>query len=185
MNNIIAIIKSVYPVSDQAIDLLVSNFKLHKFPKKHQIISSGKLDRDVYFIEKGITRSYCLIDGNEVTTWFSKEGDTTFGLLDLYRGEPGFEYVETLEETTAYSISCEKLNEICSTNLDLSNWFRIVHQECVLSLQLNRIDVLSLSAAQRHEKLLERYPDIYQRANLGHIASFLGITLPTLSKIRK
>lgn len=184
MKSIISAIKSVYPVSDRSIERLTSSFTRHYLPKRSEIIRGGRFDPHIYFIEKGITRSYCIIDGKEVTTWFSREGDITFGLLDLYRGEAGFEYVETLESSILYSITIERMNEIYSEDIDIANWSRVVHQECVLSLQSNRIDVISLSAKERHSELLKRHPDIYSRVNLGYIASFLGITLPTLSKIR-
>ncbi len=184
MENIITAIKSTYPISDSSLELLISNLTHHIIPKKQLIIKEGRFDRDVYFIERGITRSHCIIDGNDVTTWFSKEGDMTFGLLDLYRGQPGFECVTSLEECEVYSIPIDRLNQLYQIDIDIANWSRVAHQECVLALQLHRIDILSLSASERHTKLLERLPNIYSRVNLGYIASFLGITLPTLSKIR-
>ena len=184
MNAIINAIKSAYPINNSELELLTSSLTRHVFPRKYELIQGGTLNRNVYFIEKGITRSYCIINGNDVTTWFSLEGDITFGLLDLYRGTAGFEYVETLEECEMYSISVDTLNSLYEKSLDIANWSRVIHQECVLSLQLNRMDVLSLSAGERYEMLLKRHPDIHSRANLGHIASFLGITQSTLSKIR-
>ncbi len=163
---------------------LTSKFVRHEFAKRTLIVKGGVLDRRVYFIEKGITRSYCYIDEKEITTWFSAEGDITFGLLDLYRNEAGFEYVESLEDTLMYSITIEELNELYRTNIDIANWSRVIHQECLLALQCARIDRLSLSAKERYEKLLRISPNICSRVNLGYIASYLGITLPTLSKIR-
>lgn len=111
-SNIIKSIKSYYPVSDESINQLVKHFTVHSFPAKHLIIRGGIIDRNVYFIEKGLTRSYCLVDGNEHTTWFSKEGDITFGLLCLYHNKVGFEYVETVEQTIAYSIPINILNKL-------------------------------------------------------------------------
>ncbi|MGL5317089.1 MAG: Crp/Fnr family transcriptional regulator [Bacteroidales bacterium] len=184
LDNIIRSLKNSYPISDKSINRLIEHFTPHLFPKKETIIRGGQIDRNVYFIEKGITRSYCLIDGKEVTTWFSCEGDITFGLLDLYKNKPGFEYVETIEETLAYSIPIQALNELYKTDIDIANWSRVIHQDCLLALQCTRIDRLTLTAKERYEKLLELHPDICSRVNLGYIASYLGITLPTLSKIR-
>lgn len=184
MENIISSIKRSYPMNDQSIEELTKKFIVHNFPKRELIIKGGVLDRRVYFIESGITRSYCYIDDKEVTTWFSCEGDITFGLLDLYRNKPGFEFVETIEQTKAYSITIEELNQLYKTNIDIANWSRVIHQECLLNLQCSRIDRLSLSAKERYEKFIKISPGIHSRVNLGHIASFLGVTLPTLSKIR-
>ena len=106
MENIIRKIRTYYPVSDEALEALVCLFERWVFPAKITIIHAGKLDRKVYFIEKGITRSYVLHNGKEITTWFSKEGD----------------------------------------------------------------------AAES--------PELFQRVNLGYLASFLGITQQSLSRIR-
>ena len=112
MENIIRKIKAYYPVSDEALKMLEKSLEKHTFPAKTRIIQAGKLDKQVHFIEQGITRSFILHDGKEITTWFSLEGDATCGSWDLYRHKAGFEYVETLEETTTYAISIERLNEL-------------------------------------------------------------------------
>lgn len=110
--NIIKSIRRYYPVSDDSVSQLTDNFTIHNFPAKHLIIRGGIIDRNVYFIERGLTRSYCLVNGDEHTTWFSKEGDITFGLLCLYHNKAGFEYVETVEPTLAYLIPISVLNKI-------------------------------------------------------------------------
>jgi CRP-like cAMP-binding protein len=182
--NIKSSINRYYPVSDASIELLTSHFTEHTFEPKTQIITKGHLDNKIYFIEKGLTRSYCIINDREVTSWLSKEGDVTFGLLDLYRNKPGFEYVETLEKTIAYSISIDRINELCTTHIDFTNYWLKVHQECLLAVQEHRVDRLSLTAKERYLKWVAEYGELHNRIKLGYIASFLGMELPTLSKIR-
>ena len=184
MENIINKIKSYYPVSDESIRLITSCFKKHLFPAKTILIRAGKFDRHVYFIERGITRSYILHEGKEITTWFSLEGDAVCGSWNLYRNKSGFEYVETLEPTVVYSISIESLNNLYIRNIDIANWMRVLQQENFLLLQDIHISRLNLSAQERYEKLIKEYPSIFHRVTLGHIASFLGITQPSLSRIR-
>ena len=118
MDNIIRKIQELYPVSDDSLHLLKYCFKQQTFPAKTIIIQAGRFDNQVYFIEKGITRSYILHNGKEITTWFSMEGDATCGSWDLYRHKAGFEYVETLEETLTYSISIDKLNDLYKSRID-------------------------------------------------------------------
>lgn len=184
MQNIINSINSFYPISDKSIQELIANFTRLELPRKHLLIEGGKLDRNVYFIEKGFCRSYCLRDGKEVTIWFSREGDMTFAMKDLYRNQPGYEYVELLEDCTLYAISVEKLNELYRTNIEIANWSRVAHQECLMQIDQIYIDSLYLSAKDRYDKLIEKFPDLLQRANLGHIASFLGMTQQSLSRLR-
>lgn len=184
MEKIKSKICSYYPVSEKALNLITSCMVRHDFPEKEILIHAGRLDRKVYFIEKGVTRSYIIHDGKEITTWFSMEGDAVCGSWDLYRNKPGFEFVETLEKTTAYSINIERLNELYASNLDIANWMRVLQQENFLLLQDIHINRLVLSVKDRYLELLRRFPAIVQRVNLGYIASYLGTTLPTLSKIR-
>lgn len=184
MESIIRKIRTYYPVSDEALEALVCLFKRCVFPAKTIIIHAGKLDRKVYFIEKGITRSYVLHGGTQITTWFSKEGDAACGSWDLYRHKAGFEYVETLEETTAYSISVEQLDKLYRSYMDLANGMRVLQQENFLRLQDIHIQRLNWSAQERYEYLTKECPELFQRVKLGYIASFLGITQQSLSRIR-
>lgn len=184
MENIKSKMRKYYPVSEEALELITSCMVEHIFPAKEILIHAGKLDHKVYFIEKGITRSYIIHDGKEITTWFSMEGDAVSGSWDLYRNTAGFEFVETLEKTLAYSISIEKLNELYASHIDIANWMRVLQQENFLWLQYIHINRLVLSVKERYIELLKRFPAIFQRVNLGYIASYLGTTLPTLSKIR-
>ena len=184
MKNILKRMHELYPVSDEAVNLFVSVLKRQVFAPNTIIIQANKLDKNVYFIERGITRSFSLFDGKEVTTWFSKEGDGTCSSFSLYRNCPGFESVETLEEVEAYVISTTKLNELYSKHIDLANWMRVLQQENFLLLQDTHISRLNMSATERYKKFLKDFPDISNRVSLKHIASFLGITQQSLSRIR-
>lgn len=139
------------------------------------------------YLIKFLTRPFLLDtndNGKQITTWFSKEGDAACGSWDLYRNKAGFEYVETLEETTAYSVSIVQLNELYRSYIDLANWMRVLQQENFLRLQDIHIRRLNWSAKERYEHLIKECPELFQRVNLGYIASFLGITQQSLSRIR-
>ena len=74
-------------------------------PKRTLLVQAHRHTRAAYFIEKGLTRSFWLVDGEEITTSFSSEGDIVFSMDELYYDQPSQEYVETLEDTEAYRIS--------------------------------------------------------------------------------
>ena len=171
MQNIIDGIRRYYPVSDNSLNILFSKMKKLELPKKHLLIKEGVIDRHVYFIEKGFTRSYCLHDGKEMTIWFSREGDITFAMKDLYHNEPGYEYVELLENCTLYAIAINDLNNLYD-------------QECLLYMDQHHNDQLFLSAKERYAQLLKELPDVIHRANQNYISSYLGITPQHLSRLR-
>ena len=118
--------------------------------------------KSAYFIGKGMTRSFWLVNGEEITTSFSCEGGIVFSMDELYYNKMSEEFVETLEDVVVYRISLDKLRRLFETNIELANWGRIIHQE----------------------EFRQQFPQVNQRAQLGYIASYLGITLSTLSRLR-
>lgn len=155
-----------------------------RFPRKHLLVKAGECCRSAYFIEKGMTRSYWLVDGNEVTTSFSGEGDIVFSMDELYYNKVSEEYVEALEDLVAYRIGIGDLLGLFRTNIELANWGRIIHQNEYRRLHRSHRDRLTLSAGERYGEFRKQFPQVCQRVQLGYIASYLGITLPTLSRLR-
>lgn len=129
MTNVIDKITSLYPISDDTIRTLKESVTICHFPKKHLLIKENTFSRSAYFIEKGITRSFWLVNGEEITTSFSWEGGIVFSMDEFYYNKLSEEFVETLEEVVAYKISLSDLNRLFQTNIELANWGRIIHQD--------------------------------------------------------
>lgn len=184
IKNIIKGIRKYYPVSDTSMNKLASLLKENHLPKHHLLAKSSSIDNSVYFIEKGCTRTYFLVDGKEITNWFSKEGDITFSSDALYHRTKGFDFVELLEDSIIFSMSIDSLNSLYETDIDIANWSRIIHQEVLLKMQTLRIDRMTLSSKERYLKFRNENPNIINRVNLGYIASYLGMTQQHLSAIR-
>lgn len=184
IENIVKGIRKYYPVSDNSINKLASLLKENHLPKHHLLAKAGSVDNFVYFIEKGFTRTYFLVDGKEITNWFSKEGDITFSSDALYHRTEGFDFVELLEDSIIFSMSIDSLNSLYETDIDIANWSRVIHQEVLLKMQTLRIDRLTLSSKERYRKFRNENPNIINRVNLGYIASYLGMTQQHLSAIR-
>lgn len=177
-------IKSLYPISSATERMLVDSVIVCRFPRKHLLVKTGEYCRSAYFIEKGMTRSYWLVDGNEITTSFSGEGDIVFSMDELYYNKVSEEYVEALEDMVAYKIGIGDLLELFRTNIEIANWGRIIHQNEYRRLHRFHRDRLTLSAGERYVEFRKQFPQVCQRVQLGYIASYLGTTLPTLSRLR-
>ncbi|WP_461629606.1 Crp/Fnr family transcriptional regulator [Labilibaculum euxinus] len=184
IENIIKGIRRYYPVSDDSIEALAGLLTEIHLPKHHLLTKAGVKDNFVYFIEQGCMRTYFLVDGKEITNWFSREGDITFSSSSLYHRTPGFDFVELLEDSCVFSLPIDALNDFYKTDIDIANWSRTIHQEVLLKMQNLRIDRLSLSSKERYEKFYNENPDLFSRVNLGYIASYLGMTQQHLSTIR-
>lgn len=184
MKNVIENMRALCPISDATERELERCLTLCHFPKKYQLVKENIFCRYAYFIEKGMTRSFWLVDGEEITTSFSCEGGIVFSMDELYYGKVSEEFVETLEDVEAYSILLSDLTRLFETNLELCNWGRIIHQNEYRRLHRSHKERLTLPARERYEEFKKQFPDVCRRANLGYIASYLGITQPTLSRLR-
>lgn len=184
MTNIIDNMLSLCPVSEDTIQELKKCMILCRFPKKYQLIKENTFCKSAYFIEKGMTRSFWLVNGEEITTSFSWEGGIVFSMDEWYYNKPSEEFVETLEDVVVYKISLADLTRLFQTNIELANWGRIIHQNEYRRLHRSHKERLTLPAKERYEEFKQQFPQICQRVKLRYIASYLGITLPTLSRLR-
>ena len=184
MLNIIQNIQKHHPVSEEALQELCSIMNLKEYPKNTIFVQAGSIDRNIYFIEKGITRSFFIHNDKEVTTWFSSEGDVTFGMGSVYYRQPSTEYVETIEPCTIYTVPIDTLNALYEKHIDLANWGRILHQNGYYKITHIHVDKLHLSPKERYELFREYFPNIVNRIKLKYIAAFLGMSIYTLSRVR-
>ena len=137
-----------------------------------------------YFMEKGIARAYAPINGEEVTFWFGGEGAALVSLKSYVNDEPGYETVELIEDASLYVLRREKLYELFEKDLHIANWGRKFAETELVKAEKKIISLLFLDASERYKELLENTPELLQRIPLGNIASYLGITQVSLSRIR-
>lgn len=182
--NITSRITESYPVSEQTLAKLFSLLKPIKFNKRDLIVREGTKCGHAYFIETGLTRSYWLVDGVEYTTSFTTEGAIVFSMDELYYGRISEEFVQALEPVEAYAISIPDLKNLIHTHIDFANWWSAIHQDEYRRIHQSHKERLTLPAAQRYEAFQKQFPEVCRRANLGFIASYLGINQSTLSRLR-
>ncbi len=184
MKNIKAKILSHHPMGDEAMQTMFECMTPAHYSKNTMLVRSGTTDKSIYFIEEGITRSIFHKDGTDTTTWFSLEGDITFGMHSLYHNSPSVESIETLTDCLIYTMPIEKLNSLYEKYIDIANWGRAIHQECNILLSILFVERLQLPPEERYERFLEHYPGLLNRVKLKYIAEFLGVSIYTLSRIR-
>ena len=108
--------RSQYPLSDDAVRLLLEKVELCRFPKRTLLVSAGRFCKYAYFLEQGMTRSFWLVNGEEITTSFSTEGGIVFSMDELYFNKESEEFVETLEDVVAYRILQTHMLHLIETN---------------------------------------------------------------------
>lgn len=154
------------------------------YPKGHLLLQEGKTEKFLYFLEKGIARVFFFKDHKEVTLCFCLEGDILLSLRSYFASEPGYENIELLEDATVYRISQVQLQQLYTEDLQLANWGRKLAEFEFMRADERFMAQQFKPAAERYEDFISTYPTILQRVALGHIASYLGISQVTLSRIR-
>lgn len=188
MDAITQSIRSISPgISETAVEALRVLLTPVNVRRKTLLIRPNINDRNLYFIEKGFCRSYNVIEGKEVTSWFSKEGELTYSTNSIHGNTRGYEneHVQVLEDSLLYSIHIQDLEKLCFENIEIANWFRMVYQKAFIEMERRLIFRLHMSAEERYQDLCENNPTLFQRANIGYIASYLGMSHVTLCAIRK
>lgn len=171
-------------MSEATIAALMSRLQPCSFAKRDIIVCDGTKCAHAYFIEKGLTRSFWLVDGEEYTTSFSCEGAIVFSMDEVYYGRTSQEYVQALEPIKAYAITIDDLHQLVAQHLDFANWWARIHQDEYRRIHQSHKERLTLPAAEHYEAFRQQFPEVCRRANLGYIASYLGITPSTLSRLR-
>ena len=184
MENTLNKIKSIYPLEEEHLDLLLSSLKCIEFQKGHLLLEAGKIEPVLYFIETGIARAY--VDGrdNRITFWFGMEGDVVLSYNSYINGKPGYENIELLENSKVYEINNAALEALYQTHAALANWGRKLAELELIKTEELYISKLFKPAKERYQEILRFYPSLVKRVQLGHIASYLGVTQVTLSRIR-
>lgn len=154
------------------------------FPRRSLIVTAGEQAGHAYFIEDGMTRSYWLVDGEQITTSFSLEGGIVFSMDEVYYNLPSEEYVESIETVRAYEIDVSMLLYMIRHDIELCNWWGIIHQNEYRRIHRSHKERLTLPARERYAEFAMQFPEVCRRARLGDIASYLGINPATLSRIR-
>lgn len=177
---------SLIPFNSDELQDIISHFEKENIPKNTMLIEQGQVSKKLYFIEKGMGRSYYLKeDGKEVTQWFFGVGKFMSSVDSFFQQSPSLYYLETMEDSTVYSISNEKMDFLFSKYHKMEKLGRLVSIE-MLTKVVNKLNAIQFQTArERYEYMLAEFPDISYRVPLGHIASYLGMTQETLSRIRK
>src|SRR5699024_2276516 len=154
------------------------------FPKGHLLLRADKVERSIYFMKKGIARLYTNSTDDEITFLFCKEGDTIVSMKSYVQNQKGYENVELLENTELYELKTEKLQKLLNKNIHIANWARKFAENELIKTEERFISRQFRTAKERYQEILRDNPDLIQRVQLGYIASYLGITQVSLSRIR-
>lgn len=173
-------------LNDVEKDICKSLFSPKKLRKRQYILQQDDICKNLVFVEKGILRSYSVDSkGNEHILQFAPEGWWISDVYSFLTGEAAVYNIEAIEDSELLLISKSSLDELYERIPKFERYFRLLSQANMVATHRRLTASLSESADEKYLRLLSAYPNIVARVPQHMIASYLGITPETLSRVRK
>ncbi|AVR47104.1 cyclic nucleotide-binding protein [Christiangramia fulva] len=185
-NNLRHSIKEKIDISEEELAFAESLFVRRNLVKKDSILNQGEICSSTIFVEEGLLRSYTIDSkGKEHILQFTTEGRWTADLSSFFSGEPSLYNIEALENCELLLLTNQKWDLLLKKLPDFERYFRMLIQNNLIATQGRLMGTISSNAEERYRKLITDFPNIIQRVPQHMIASYLGITRETLSRIRR
>lgn len=170
-------------LSEKTVTSLRPLLSVWHLPKKHVLVRENQLSKKIYLIQKGASRSFYLHKGIEVHTWFAFEGEVV-GSLRNFNNLPSRESIALLEDSILIAFDIPGIRDLMERQVEVSKFVNTTMLEYALFLEDRLFDLHLKSAREKFNVLLKHEAKIFQRVPLTYIASYLGISRETLSRLR-
>lgn len=178
------ILNAIYQLPKGSLSTMKAFILEVSYPKGHILLRADKVETSVYFIKKGIVRAYTNEVDNEITFWFGQEGDAVISMKSYVANAKGYEDIALLEDCQLYQLKINDLQDLFEKDIYIANWGRKFAEQELIKTEERLISRQFRNAKERYIELLENHSHLIQRVQLGYIASYLGITQVSLSRIR-
>jgi len=183
-NEIIKYLSKYMTIPKELEEAIIERTDIRSYKKGTVLLQEGKISNECYFILKGCIRSYYINDGNEMTTEFFTEGQAV--TPSVYgTNTPSAHYLECIEDTIAGAGTPEQENEMYQNFPQTESLARIIGEAVMGEQQDNLAEFKMTSPEERYIQLQKKRPDLIQRVPQYQLASYLGVTPESLSRIRK
>lgn len=183
---LISHIQEKVDITTAEIELLKSFFSQKKLNKKEYLLQEGQVCRNLTFVSKGILKSYILDDkGNERINLFAFEGWWISDFNSFLNEEKAYLNIDAIEESELLTISRENYEALTLKIPIMDRYFRILYQNSLVTKDQRLVISNNFTAEEKYLQLLESNPKITQKLSHSLIASYLGLSPETISRIRK
>ncbi len=184
MDAIFQYFKKFNPLSKEAEKAIAEISSIVTIKKNKDLQPIGHTCKTIYFIEKGVARIYYFKDDIDITEQFFFENSIIARVESLFTGKPSRKAIQILEDAEIIAINSTQLFKLYDTYPEIERLFRKIFEAAYVET-VNRIEGMQFhSAEERYNALLNEAPNVLMRVPLKYVASFLGITQVSLSRIR-
>jgi CRP-like cAMP-binding protein len=175
------------PLTDEEWEVISDRFAYRQVYKSDFYLRQGQICRKIGLVVKGFLRTYHLDEsGNELTTHFAHDHSFVLSFYSFRNQAPSFESILATEDSHVLEMDYLDLQHLFEVLPKWNTLYRKIIEEAYACMEQRNYVLQSLSASKRYQLLIEQaHPQLLYKAQLGHIASYLGITQETLSRIRK
>jgi cAMP-binding proteins - catabolite gene activator and regulatory subunit of cAMP-dependent protein kinases len=180
-------IEEITPITDKEFDYLLSHFSVKKLKKHQFLIQQGDLVKNDHFVVSGLLKAYHTNpdDGKEHILQFAWENWWITDFQAYFNQTNSTLNIDCIEDVEVLSISLENREKICADLHKIEHFFRKKSNFGYIALQQRILSLLTHSAKERYEQMLSNYPSLFQRVPKSLIASYLGVSRETLSRLSK
>lgn len=184
MNNLLTFLNQFIKISPEEFAELIAWTEPRQFEKKTVLTKPGEVEEYMYFITRGLVRKYFLKKDQEIITHIVKEGGILGSGESFLTGQPSRYFVETLEPTTAFAISRQKLEEMYGSSKKWEKLGRVITTQYFLVQEMRLMDNIRFSTRERFVKFMKENTDLIQRVPQKYLASYLNIKPETFSRLK-
>lgn len=172
------------PLSEASLVQLQEHISVVSVPKGDYLLGNQEICRHIYYIHSGFARQFYFKNGKDITEWFAATGEFCFSITSYFENEPSNLAIEVVESSTVIRLHRNALLELSKNNTEIAQLAISMISRSLIFSQERMNSVLFESALDRYKYLLKTKPSILNKVALAHVASYLGITQETLSRIR-
>lgn len=180
----IKVLSEAAKLSNESMNAIIDLAKLVVFKKKHIIYNKGEIAEKIYFIHQGVVMVHYLSDGKLIIDRFVKEGLFIGGQVSYMTQQPTNLVFETLEDSIMLEIDAKEYLQLCMDNHEIQTMHSILITKKFKLYSDMIVAFRALSVQDKYNKFQELYGDLINRISMKNIATFLGMTHETLSRIR-
>ncbi len=171
-------------ISDKARQAFANQMELMEVEKGHLLVSEGQLSDYLFYFLTGSARSFYVRNNRDITVSFTLDGEFVTAMHSFITRKASYENIETLEKSKILRISHSALQKSFAEYPELERTYRMILEKYYIVLEEHQIFSKFKTAKERYLELMQNRPRVIQKASVGHVASYLGMTIETLSRTR-